>query len=232
VTRLLEACEQDMGADVEIEFAMTFPTATDPSRPRFGFLQVRPMMVSDEQIEIAEEELTGPEVVLTSPRVMGNGVINDIRDVVYVKPEPFEAKFTVRIAAELEKINLELLEAGRPYLLIGFGRWGSSDSWLGIPVNWGQICGAKVIVEAALPQMNIEPSQGAHFFHNITSFKVSYMTVPDRAQPGIDWAWLDAQPAEHEAEYTRHVRLDEALCVKVDGRTGRGVVSRASDDHS
>ena len=133
---------------------------------------------------------------------------------------------TREIAAEIAEINAALMDEERPYLLIGFGRWGSSDSWLGIPVDWGQICGAKVIVEATLPDMNVEASQGAHFFHNITSFRVSYLTVHHAAQPGIDWDWLAALPAVRESGFVRQVRLARPLLVKVDGRAGRGAVWR------
>jgi hypothetical protein len=155
---------------------------------------------------------------------MGNGTVESIRDVVYVKPDSFEALHTRTIAAELERLNRPLLAESRPYLLIGFGRWGSSDPWLGIPVNWGQICGAKVIVEATLPSMAVEASQGSHFFHNITSFEVSYFAVSHFEKPGIDWKWLDGCITVSETRFVRHVRLEEPLLVKVDGRMSRGAI--------
>jgi hypothetical protein len=112
----------------------------------------------------------------------------------------------------------------RPYLLIGFGRWGSVDPWLGIPVKWGQICGAKAIVEATLPDMNVEPSQGSHFFHNISSFQVSYFSVHHERKPNIDWNWLKIQKTVAETEHIRQVRSEAPLRIKVDGRTGRGAI--------
>ncbi|NIV03277.1 MAG: hypothetical protein GWN59_01180, partial [Calditrichae bacterium] len=115
----------------------------------------------------------------------------DIKDVVYVKPDTFDAKFTPKIATELEAVNKQLVARKQPYLLIGFGRWGSSDPWLGTPVNWGQVCGAKVIVEATLPKMNVDLSQGSHFFHNINSFQVSYFSVSHSGPYSIDWDWLN-----------------------------------------
>ena len=126
-------------------------------------------------------------------------------------------------------MNRRLLEESRPYLLLGFGRWGSSDPWLGIPVKWGQIAGARVIVESTLPGMDKEPSQGAHFFHNLISFQVSYLCVrhDETSAAGartIDWDWLDRQPCATETEYVRHVRLEQPLRIKVDGRSGRGAV--------
>ena len=157
------------------------------------------------------------------------GFLETIQDVVYVKPEPFESRFTPRIATELEQLNRPLLQESRPYLLIGFGRWGSSDPALGIPVNWGQIAGARVIVESTLPGMDVEPSQGAHFFHNIVSFQVYYLCVRHEEGAGvatrsIDWEWLDRQSSVTETDHVRHVRLEKPLRVKVDGRSGRGAV--------
>ena len=148
-------------------------------------------------------------------------------DVVYVRPDRFESRYTGQIAQEIARRNDALVEAARPYMLIGFGRWGSSDPWLGIPVAWGDIAGARVIVEATLPTMDVEASQGAHFFHNLSAFEVSYLTVPHTATPGIDWAWLDGLPAVAETDYIRHVRVDRPLVVKVDGCSGRGAVWRA-----
>ncbi len=221
IKALLATCEEAVGANVEIEFAVTWPRGA-PSSVRFGFLQVRPMVVSDEKVEIDDAELSAPDLLAGSTRVMGNGTVEDVRDVVYVKPDRFESKHTRAIAGELEVLNRTLQDEGRPYLLIGFGRWGSADPWLGIPVDWGQICGAKVIIEATLPHMNVDPSQGSHFFHNISSFKVSYLSVRFDRERSIDWKWLDAQETAAETDFVRHVRLRAPLRIKVDGRTGRG----------
>jgi hypothetical protein len=220
---LQDLFEEATGNAVEIEFAMTFPKRSNEAA-RFAFLQVRPMMVSKEPVELPGNVKETSGLLLVSDRVMGNGVVDSLRDVVYIKPDAFEARRTPRIAEELDKINRELLEAHKPYLLIGFGRWGSSDPWLGIPVNWGQISGAKVIVEATLEGMNVEPSQGAHFFHNISSFRVSYFTVHHNSVPGIDWHWLSEQRIIGETECVRHIELDRPLLVKVDGRTGQGAI--------
>ena len=226
VASVLRTCERVLEGAVEIEFAMTLPRPGRSERARLGFLQVRPMVVTEACVDVSDEELAGPDVLASSKRAMGNGVVDTIRDVVYVRPDTFEARFTRRIAAELEQVNTPLLRSGSPYLLIGFGRWGSADPWLGIPVNWGQICGSKVIVETTLPDMDVDPSQGSHFFQNITSFQVSFLSVSHRARPGIDWDWLAAQPADHETEFIRHVRLKEPIVAKVDGRTGRGAILR------
>jgi len=224
---LLALFAERLGAPVEIEFALTFPTEAD--RPaRLGFLQVRPMMVSSQVVEIEDAELAGPLALVRSERVMGNGVIDGIRDVVYVKPEVFEARHTPAVAEEVDRMNQALVEEGRPYLLIGFGRWGSADPWLGIPVDWSQIAGARVIVEASLPAMNVDMSQGAHFFHNLLSFRVAYFSVPGLDAPGIDWEWLRGLPTRRETGFVRHVETPAPLRVRVDGRRGRGVVLRGT----
>ncbi|MGB7294337.1 MAG: hypothetical protein WBC70_01995, partial [Candidatus Aminicenantales bacterium] len=153
-----------------------------------------------------------------------NGVLENIRDIVYVKPERFNVHYSEAVAAELEKLNHRLITFDSPYLLIGFGRWGTSDPQDGIPVNFGQICGAKVIVESALPETSSMLSQGSHFFHNITSFRVFYFSVGMDDRFRIDWDWLNRQAAVQETDHVRHVRLSSPLRIKVDGTTSRGVI--------
>ena len=182
------------------------------------------MSVSDAVVDIDLQSLDRSTLLLASERVMGNGFVSDIRDVVYVKPDVFDARHTPAIASDIARINVGLVDHGTPYLLIGFGRWGSSDPWLGIPVTWSQIGGARAIVETTLPAMNVDLSQGSHFFHNISSFRVCYFSVPDGAGRGIDWDWLAKQTAESETNYVRHVRLTAPLVMKVDGRIGKGVI--------
>ncbi len=222
VQALLRACERACDARVEIEFAMTFDAHA--SRGRLGFLQVRPMVASDEVVDIEPDDLRAPRVLLASEAAMGNGVDETIRDVVFVRPDRFEPMRTPEVAADIDAINRELVDAHRPYLLIGFGRWGSSHPTLGIPVTWSQIAGARAIVEATLPLMNVDPSQGSHFFHNLSSFQVSYFTVRHDGPLRIDWGWLESQPAVRETPLVRHVRLADPLAVRVDGRTARGVI--------
>lgn len=220
--RVLAAAEEASGQAVELEFAATLP---DSGTPRLGLLQMRPMAVAEGEVEVEEGALSGPRVLLASHHVLGNGQRDDLCDVVYLPPARFEAKLTRQIAGELDTVNRALVDAGRPYLLIGFGRWGSSDPWLGVPVTWPQIGGARVIVEATLPGMEPELSQGSHFFHNLIGLKVLYLSVPHRGEHAIAWDRLDAQPAEQETQLVRHVRLDRPLQVRVDGRRGRGVVT-------
>jgi hypothetical protein len=223
--RVLARCQEALGAAVEIEFAVAIERGPE-ARARLGFLQVRPMVVPEARITITDAEWADPSLVVRSERALGNGVEAGLTDFVYVKPERFDARETRRIADELRRVNNGLVAEGRPYVLLGFGRWGSSDPWLGIPVAWGDIAGARVIVEATLERLDVEASQGAHFFHNLSSFQVSYLTVHHAAEPGIAWSWLAARPVVAETEFVRHVRADVPVVVKVDGRTGRGGIWR------
>jgi len=143
---------------------------------------------------------------------------------VYVRPDCFKAKDSWQVAAELDAMNRLLLEAGRQYLLVVFGRLGSSDPWLGVPVKWGQVSGAKVVVEAFSDEMNVDMSQGSHFFHNVTCLKVFYFSADKTGEFPIDWEWLESRRMVHETHKVRHVELDRPLYVKVDGKSGRGVI--------
>ncbi len=224
IETLLKTCEDVLECLVEIEFAVTLDQRRGMPA-RFGFLQVRPMVVSTEIIEVLPEELTAKNVLLASESALGNGAINTIRDIIYVKPESFDVKFTHKIAKELEKLNQALLQSECPYVLIGFGRWGSSDPSGGIPVNFAQISGVKVIVESTLPNMNFMLSQGSHFFHNITSFQVFYFSLGHWEKYKIDWEWLRQQKSLAETDFLRHVRLSSPLRIKIDGQTSRGVIT-------
>jgi len=228
IQRLLHAAEEDFNAKVEIEFALTIDQPRgEPARFRVGFLQVRPTVVSNEAVEVTAEDLSHPAAIVASDMVMGNGTEDGIQDIVFVRPAKFSSMQTPKIALEIEAINRRLVEEHRPYLLIGFGRWGSSHSSLGVPVDWSQICGAKAIVEATLPSMNVELSQGSHFFHNLSSFRASYFMVRHEGPFSINWDWLNQQPMAKDTELVRHVRPTAPVLVKVDGRTARGVIKRS-----
>jgi len=228
IQRLLHAAEDDFNAKVEIEFALTIDQPRgEPARFRVGFLQVRPTVVSNEAVEVTAEDLSHPAAIVASDMVMGNGTEDGIQDIVFVRPAKFSSMQTPKIALEIEAINRRLVEEHRPYLLIGFGRWGSSHSSLGVPVDWSQICGAKAIVEATLPSMNVELSQGSHFFHNLSSFRASYFMVRHEGPFSINWDWLNQQPMAKDTELVRHVRPTAPVLVKVDGRTARGVIKRS-----
>ena len=164
------------------------------------------------------------QAVVASDMVIGNGVVDNIRDIVFVRPETFSPMSTPAIAQHLEVVNRELQQHHRPFVLIGFGRWGSSHPSLGIPVDWSQISGARTIVEATLPEMNVELSQGSHFFHNLSSFRTSYFMVQHGGHGTIKWDWLNRQPVIYETELIRHVRPEKSLSVRVDGSSRRGVI--------
>jgi hypothetical protein len=184
------------------------------------------MMVGGEHIDVAADDLFADDVVLSSENVLGNGRRSDLEDVVFIRPDAFEPAETPAIAKELEGINRRLVAEGRRYLLIGFGRWGTSDSSLGTPVAWGQISGARAIVEATLPDVQPDLSQGSHFFHNLLSFRVLYLSVEHHGPHQIDWDWLGRQPVVQSTAHVTHVRLADPLEVRVDGASGRGVIRR------
>ncbi|MEO6326229.1 MAG: PEP/pyruvate-binding domain-containing protein [Thermoanaerobaculia bacterium] len=220
---LLDMGSAGMGAPVEIEFAVNLS-----ARPReFGFLQMRPLALSRERVELEIGEVDPARLVCRSSRVMGNGKIEGIRDLVVVDFHRFERAESPLAALEIARLNGMLAAQQRPYLLIGVGRWGSRDPWLGIPVTWDQISGARAIVEAGLKDFKVSPSQGSHFFQNLTSFNVGYFTVnPDAgASEGfVDWEWLSMLPALSEASHVRHLRLAAPVLIKMNGHRNEGVV--------
>ncbi len=223
--KVLPVCEKASGSEVEIEFAVNLHEPTK-RHARFGLLQVRPMVVSRNPVEITLEELQGDNIVAVSDRTLGNGNLTDIQDIVLVKRDTFNAMRTREIALEIESINNRLVQDNARYLLIGYGRWGSSDHFLGIPVTWGQISGARVIVESMLPNLPVELSQGSHFFHNLSSFQVMYFSLGHADIGNVDWDWLQSLTPAFETEFVRHIRLPSQLTVKVDGRAGRGIITR------
>jgi hypothetical protein len=223
VRALLRVSEDELGSPVEIEFAATLDVPRgEPAH--FGFLQVRPMTVVDEEVEVSPDDLNTAAALVASDHVLGNGSVGDIVDVVYVEPGRFAPEATSAIVGELEAINRDIVAGGRRFLLIGFGRWGTSDPTGGVPCEWGQIAGARVIVETGLPGMSPDLSQGSHFFHNLTSFRVLYFSVPHGTARPVDWDWLRRQPAVVETPHLRWITLDRPLLVRVDGRSGRGVI--------
>ncbi|MBN1894809.1 hypothetical protein JW906_09955 [bacterium] len=216
-------CEEASGGRVEIEFAVTFDRPSGPSGA-LSLLQVRPIALNEESLSITGSDLSGEHVLLASERVLGCGLIETIRDIVYVRPETFDMSRSRELAGQIGRLNSPLAEAGRPYLLIGFGRWGTSDPWMGIPVAWDQISGAKVIVESPLPGMNLDPSQGYHFFHNLSNLGIGFFSLDHRDALRIDWDWLDRQSPAVDTGEVRHVRLESCLTVKLNARERLGVI--------
>ena len=221
---LLEIGQKEMGRPVEIEFVMNIDP-TDNTKANFYLLQIRPIVdnkeIMDEDLSIVENQ----DTLLSSTSVLGHGVINDVLDVIYVKTGAFNSTNNQLIAYEIEKMNRSFTEQEKGYVLVGPGRWGSSDSWLGIPVKWPHISNARVIVECGLEDYRVDPSQGAHFFQNLTSFGVGYFTInPFKKDGWFDEDFLNAQPAVEETEYLRHVRFEKPIVVKMDGKRSLGVV--------
>lgn len=216
--------EWSMNSPVEIEFAVNMYK----DKPHeFAFLQMRPMVAGHETEELSFEELADDQLICRSERVLGNAVIDDIYDIVFVDPENFERNESHLVAYEIGLINAELAKQGRPYIAFGVGRWGTADRWLGIPVTWDQVCDARVFVEVGLKDMVVEPSQGSHFFHNLACFGNGYFTIEhQRELEWVDWEWLRAQPALSQSKYTTHLRFEEPLITKMNGHTGEGCICK------
>jgi len=223
IKRILLLTEEKLGEKVEIEFAVRIDR-NSYIKPYFGFLQVRPLAVSNNEINITKNDFDKKSYLVKPDVAMGNGEADTVVDIVYVKPDVFNPLYSREIADEIEAINEVLLEQGRQYLLIGFGRWGTSDPWLGIPVTWSQISGVKAIVETTLPQLQSDFSQGSHFFHNVFSSGVFYFHVQQEHEAKINWKWLYKQKIITDAKHVCHVRTEKALTIKVDGRSGEGVI--------
>ena len=206
---ILKIGQKEMGRPIEIEFAVNI-NPEDQTKATFYLLQIRPIV---DNKEIMNEDLTlikPEETIISSSNVLGHGIISDIKDIVYVKTENFNSSNNQLIAYDIEKLNRQFIEKDESYVLIGPGRWGSSDPWLGIPVKWPHISNAKVIVECGLENYRVDPSQGTHFFQNLTSFGVGYFTInPFKKEGWLDGNYLNALPAVNETSYLRHVRLEE-----------------------
>jgi len=226
LSRLLEVCHDAIGNPVEIEFAADLEDSLG-GRQRFHVLQVRPLVVEEVDIEVALDEETLSAARVRSETALGHGRRETISDLVVIDPAGFERSWTVRAASAIEAIDRRLRAEGRHSALIGPGRWGSRDPWLGVPVAWPQISTARVIVETDFEDIRTEPSLGSHFFHNLTSFGVAFLAVHDGRGGGwVDWEWLRSRPAVSEAVEgsVRHLRLERPVQVVVDGATGRGVI--------
>jgi hypothetical protein len=227
---VLKYGQQEMRRPVEIEFAVKLSHDEKDKSGTFYVLQIRPIVDSKEMLDEDLNAIPDDRVILRSLNSLGHGVMNEIQDIVYVKTDGYSAGNNQEIAWEIEKINREFLNEGRNYVLVGPGRWGSSDTWLGIPVKWPHISAARVIVEAGLTNYRVDPSQGTHFFQNLTSFGVGYFTINDFMNDGIyDQAYLNSLPAVEETKYLRHVRFEKPIVVKMDGKRKLGVVMKPED---
>ena len=221
---LMQAGERGMGTPVEIEFAVSLAPPAGRRR-ELGFVQMRPLALMRESDALEIGEVDAAAVLCRSQRVLGNGRLEGIRDLVVVDFQRFERSQSREAALEVARLNGQLLASRTPYALVGVGRWGSRDPWLGIPVTWDQVSGAQVIVEAGLRDLTVTPSQGTHFFQNLTSFNVGYFTVnPETGDGLVDWAWLDAQLPLSSVSHVRHIRLERPVLVLMNGKRNEGVI--------
>jgi len=227
--QLMRIGEDALGRPVEIEFAVRLTHLPDQAAD-FGFLQIRPLALSHEGEEFRMEDVDPARLICQSSKVLGNGRIQDLRDAVVVDFQRFERARSQEVAQGVTYFNAKLSEKGTPYLLIGVGRWGSNDRWLGIPVAWDQISGARVIVEAGFRDFRVTPSQGSHFFQNLTAFQIGYFTVnPDAGEGFVDWQWLSSQPAVEEQGCVRHLHFAAPIPVIMNGKTSRGMIFRPDE---
>ena len=215
--------QDGMGCPVELEFSVNL--GKNPQEPAdFAILQLRPMTARAEDliVEISDKDIK--RAFCHSNNTLGNTHNQEMCDIVYVKPQDFDPAFTTDMVAEIGRMNAKLLNENAKYLLIGPGRWGSADKWLGIPVTWPEICGVGAIIETALPQLKAEPSQGSHFFHNISTLGISYINVGSNQGDFLDWDWLTSITPVDTSRFIAHVHLEQPIVLKVDGRVSKGVL--------
>ena len=223
ISHILDMGREGMGCPVEIEFSVNLCHEND-CRPQFALLQLRPMTAREEQMNVSITKEDIEKAFCFSKNALGNTIRDDIADIVYVKPHEFDPGKTPEIAREIGRMNAMLLKDGRKYLLIGPGRWGSADRWLGIPVSWTDICGVGVMVETQVPELKADPSQGSHFFHNITTLGINYLTVASDDKDFLNWDWISSLKETTTSKYLVHVRLENPVILKVDGRQSHGLI--------
>lgn len=226
---VLETGQREMAKPVEIEFAVELNRPKDESK-LFNLLQIRPIVDNNQTIMKDLSNIPNEKTIIYSHSALGNGIIKDISDFVYIKPESFDAAKNSEVAEKLGQLNNKFIEDQQNYVLVGPGRWGSSDPWLGIPVKWPQISAARVIVESGLSNYRVDPSQGTHFFQNLTSFRVAYLTINPYINDGFyDVEYLNSFDAVYEDEFIRHIRFNLPILIEVDGKNNIGVVYKETE---
>jgi len=222
---VLEVVKEAMGTPVEIEFAVDLNKDAD-YKASFYLLQIKPLIGNADDYEIDLEKIDHQNVILFSDKGMGNGLIEDLQDVIYIDPADFDKSKTIEMAAQIDEINAQMQADGKNYILIGPGRWGTRDRWIGIPVNWPQISNAKIIVETSLEGYPLDASSGSHFFHNVTSMNVGYFTVqPEFSKSYVKYEILNNQELIKKKGFFKHVRFQKPMVVKMDGRKRVSVIS-------
>ena len=227
---LLDMGTWGMGTPIEIEFAVNI-SVSEGKPKEFGLLQMRPLVVNREHEEITIDKFETEKLICYSDQVLGDGMLNDIYDIVFVDYHSFDRAKSRDVAIEVSQFNSQLINEKRPYLLIGVGRWGSLDPWLGIPVNWEQIAGARAIVETGFKDLLVEPSQGSHFFQNITSFMIGYFNINSHKNQGlVDWDWLVDQKPVVSKTFTKLLRFNSPIIIKMNGHQNKGVIFKPEGD--
>jgi hypothetical protein len=224
LSNLLEVGQKEMNNPIEIEFAANLETPSGTPKI-FNFLQIRPIVYSDDTYSINLDNIKKEQTIIFSESALGHGLFKGIMDLVYIKPESFNAAQNKNVARIIENINSSFVKQALGYVLIGPGRWGSTDPWLGIPVKWQQISAARIIVESGLKNYRIDPSQGTHFFQNLTSFRVGYFTINPFINEGhYDVDFLNRMKGVYEDEFVRHVRFEKPLEIMIDGKNHKGAI--------
>ncbi|MDD4822530.1 MAG: PEP/pyruvate-binding domain-containing protein [Bacteroidales bacterium] len=225
---ILKLSAKEMARPVEIEYAANLDDENHENV--FYLLQIRPIVDNTSDLNEDLTLISDEDKLIYSTNALGHGIIDTVQDIVYVKSDVFRPNYNQMIAYDVEKINKQFLQDGKNYILVGPGRWGSSDDWLGIPVKWPNISAARIIIESGLENYRVDPSQGTHFFQNLTSFGVGYFTVNPFMKDGIfDEAYLNTLPVVSETKYVRHVRFDYPLVAKIDGKKNIGVVLKPKE---
>jgi hypothetical protein len=235
---IMDVGKEALGSAVELEYAVDLDKA-DNGKPSFFILQIKPMMGTGGEYTFDIDQLAREDMIICAERSMGNGKVDNITDLVYVSPDSFNKMKTKEIALQIEQYNRKLVAENKKYILIGPGRWGTRDPFIGIPVNWSQISNAKVIVETSLEDFPLDASLGSHFFHNVTSMNVGYFSIQhDSSTSFIKWDELEDQQLIEESEFVKHIRFNEPVCIMMDGKKRISIIlkhacklSNGSSDH-
>ena len=228
LTKILDLGKKALGCDVEIEFSVNLYKQKN-KQPEFCLLQKRPMLINGLNPKKDRKMFINKELVSKSNITLGDGKIDNIKNIIFIHPNNFDPSQTKKMAEEIGKINKKIKDDSN-YLLIGPGRWGSTDPWLGIPVNWKQISKAKVIIEYSTEEFNIDPSFGSHFFQNVISLRIGYFTINKNTKDEfIDWSWLENKPIKKQTEFITWIELDNPLFIQLDGTTGTGIIMKPQE---
>jgi hypothetical protein len=212
------------GSHVELEFAINL-FRDKKKKPEFYLLQIRPLVGGREHIHVTWNEDVEKDIICRSSHALGNGIYDDICDLVYVDPDSFDISKSRIMAGEVGEINQEFIKEERKYILIGFGRWGTADPWLGIPVEWYQISRAGIVIESNRENFIVDPSQGSHFFHNLVSLRIGYFHITKPGGPEfISWDWIEKQRPFRKKKYITQIRFKKPLVAKIDGRQSAGII--------